>query len=253
MPQHNFSLSSCLTITSGTRPNLHVHLARGEHTCIVWYILPVPRRNILCIFKLIYGVGLRAVRKLFMEINPTWSNRPSDAAAFDRGKMKLNKEEEVIFNNGNVTEWDFSLVTTVLLYSKVCAFEISKRPGYDIALRELKNVRNKLLGHPSSEQMSDDHFNSFWPLLSTHFVTLGADQTEIAEIKLQSGTYIVTNKSVVVNVADACITRSDHSPLYWPTRLFTLIDITSHHWTNAQTGHYKIQPEGGIGNFNKVK
>lgn len=125
-----------------------------------------------------------------MEINPTWSNQPSDTAAFDRGRMKLSKEEGVIFNNGNIIEWDFSLITTVLLYSKVCAFEISKRPGYDFALRELKSSRNKLLGHPSSEQMSDDDFNIFWPLLSANFVTLGADQAEIAEIKLQSGIYI---------------------------------------------------------------
>ena len=179
-----FPFSSCLKIISGILRGLSSHPAKGEH------ILPVSRRNILCIFKLVYGVGLRALRKLFMEINHAWSNQPSDAAAFDRGRMKLNKEEEVIFNNGNIIEWDFSLITTVLLYSKVCAFEISKRPGYDFALRELKSSRNKLLGHPSSEQMSDEDFDIFWPLLSTHFVTLGADQAEIAEIKLQSGNYI---------------------------------------------------------------
>ncbi|KAJ7391758.1 hypothetical protein OS493_016045 [Desmophyllum pertusum] len=144
-------------------------------------------RNILCIFKLVYGVGLRALRKLFLEINPTWSNQPSDAAGFDKGKMKLSKEEEAIFNNGNVKEWDFSLMTTVLLYSKICALEISKKPGYDIALQKLKKCRNKLLGHPSSDGMSDDDFNkTFWPLLSTHFVTLGADPDDIAAIKLQS-------------------------------------------------------------------
>ena len=125
-----------------------------------------------------------------MVINPTWSNQPSDAAAFDRGRMKLNKEEEVNFNNGNINEWDFSLITTVLLYSRQCALEIAKRPGNDIALRELKNLRNRLLGHPSTDQMSDEDFDVFWPVLSAHFVTLGADANEIAEIKLQSGTYL---------------------------------------------------------------
>ena len=125
-----------------------------------------------------------------MEINPTWTNQPSDAAGFDKGKMKLNKEEEVTFNNGNIDEWDFSLISTVLLHSNGCALEMSKRPGFDIALRELKKSRNKLLGHPSTDRMSDDDFSIFWPLLSAHFVTIGADSTEIAEIKLQSGTYL---------------------------------------------------------------
>ena len=152
--------------------------------------LSIPRKNILCIFKLIYGAGLRALRKLFMEINPTWSNQPSDAAVFDKWKMKLSKDEEVTFNNGDINEWDFSLMTTVLLYSKSCALEISKRSGYDIALQELKKYRNKLLGHPSTEMMTDADFNLFWPLLSNNFIALGADPDEIAEIRLQSGNYL---------------------------------------------------------------
>lgn len=158
------------------------------------HFFPISRRSILCIFKLIYGVGLQALRKLFLEMNPSWTNQPSDAAAFDRGKMKLNKEEENVFNSGNIDKWDFSLITTALLFSKTCVFEMSKRPGYNIALRELKKIRNKLLGHPSTDGMSDDDFNIFWPQLSAHFVTLGADPVEIADIKIQSGTLLTSNK-----------------------------------------------------------
>lgn len=124
-----------------------------------------------------------------MDINPSWSNQPSDAAGFDKSKMKLGKDEEVIFNKGNINEWDFSLMTTVLLYSKSCALEIDKRPGCKIALQELKKHRNNLLGHPSTEMMSDVDFNHFWPLLGNNFIALGADPDDIAEIKLQSGTY----------------------------------------------------------------
>lgn len=159
------------------------------------HFFPISRRSILCIFKLIYGVGLQALRKLFLEMNPSWTNQPSDAAAFDRGKMKLNKEEENVFNSGNIDKWDFSLITTALLFSKTCVFEMSKRPGYNIALRELKKIRNKLLGHPSTDGMSDDDFNIFWPQLSAHFVTLGADPVEIADIKIQSGTLLTSNKN----------------------------------------------------------
>ena len=150
-------------------------------------VLFFSRRNILCIFKLVYGVGLRILRKLFIEINPSWSNQPSDAAGFDKGKMKLNKDEEIVFNNGDIEKWDFSLMTTALLYSKSCAVEINKRPGHALALQELKNCRNRLLGHPCTEKMSDAEFNAFWPLLSDNFVTLGAAPDDIAEITLQSG------------------------------------------------------------------
>lgn len=141
----------------------------------------------MCIYKLIYGVGLEALRNLFMDINPTWSNQPSDAAALDRGKMKLTKDDEVSFNKGNIQGWDFSLITSILLFSNTCAPEMKRRPGYDFALKELKKCRNKVLGHPSTDKMSDADFNHYWHLLSTHFRTVGADPNAIAEIKLQSG------------------------------------------------------------------
>lgn len=142
----------------------------------------------MCIFKLLYGVGLTVLRKLFMEINPAWSNQPSDAAGFDKGKMKLTKDEEIVFNRGDINEWDLSLMTKALLYSKSCALEISKKRDCALALHELKNGRNRLLGHPSTEKMSDADFNAFWPLLFNNFVTLGANPDDIAEITLQSGT-----------------------------------------------------------------
>ena len=124
-----------------------------------------------------------------MEINPSWSSQPSDAATFDKWKMKLSKDEEVSFNNGDINEWDFSLMTTALIYSKSCALEMNKRPSCVRALQELKTCRNRLLGHPSTERMSDADFDTFWPQLSANFETLGAEPAEMAEIMLQSGTH----------------------------------------------------------------
>ena len=142
----------------------------------------------MCIFKLIYGVGLRALRKLFMEINPSWSNQPSDAAAFDKGTMHLKKDEEAVFNRGDINEWDFSLMTTVLLYSQSCKLQMNQRPDQPLALRELRNHRNKIIGHPATEKMRDEEFNTMWPILSKNFVTLGVDEGDVAEILHQSGT-----------------------------------------------------------------
>ena len=125
-----------------------------------------------------------------MQLHPSWSNQPSDAAALDKGRMHLGKEEEATFKKGNIHEWDFSLMTSVLLFSTRCKLEISKRPGYDIALQELKKCRNKLLGHPSTDRMSDADFNYYWPLLSSNFITLGADPQDIEVLKLKSGNHI---------------------------------------------------------------
>ncbi len=131
-----------------------------------------------------------------MQIHPSWSNKPTDAAALSKGKIRLGKEEEAIFKKGNIDEWDFSLMTSVLLFTTRCALEISKRPGYGIALQELKKCRNKLLGHPSTDKMSDADFNYYWPLLSSNFITLGANPQDIDELKLRSGNHICNNMSL---------------------------------------------------------
>ena len=103
--------------------------------------------------------------------------------------MKLTEQEEACFSRGDISEWDFSLMTTALLFSTSCALEISNRPGYDVALQELKKCRNRLLGHPSTDRMSDEDFNYFWPLLSNNFITLGADPNEVARLKLKTGNH----------------------------------------------------------------
>ena len=144
----------------------------------------------MCIFKLVYGVGLRALRMLFMDINPSWTNKPSDASGIDRRKMKLTKEEEDSFNKGDINEWDFSLMTKVLLNSRSCVLEINKRPDFTRALQELRIGRNRLLGHPSTESMSDDDFKTLWPHLSRNFVVLGADESDVADIIHQSGIHM---------------------------------------------------------------
>ncbi|XP_015766118.1 PREDICTED: uncharacterized protein LOC107344948 [Acropora digitifera] len=179
-------------------------------------------RNILCIFKLVYGVGLQALRDLFMQIHPKWTNQPSDAAALDKGRMRLDKNEEVIFNKGDINQWDFSLITSTLLFSKICAIEISKKPGCDTALQELKKTRNKLLGHPCTDRMSNTDFNIFWPQLCNNFVALGADRAKIVEIQSQSdeqlqagsyykGLFLAENKRlrVVENKMDKLESKMD--------------------------------------------
>lgn len=148
-------------------------------------------RNFLCFVKLFFGVGLQRLRNLFMEIHPKWTNQPSDAAALDKGRMILDGNEELDFNKGDINQWDFSLTTTVLLYSKKCSTEIWKKRGRKkrsrgSALRELKKIRCEMLAHPRTYKMSNKDFNTSWAESRCHFVALGAHPSEIDEIKYQS-------------------------------------------------------------------
>lgn len=146
-----------------------------------------------CILKLFLGVGLEVLRKLFMEINPKWSNNPSDADSFDKGILEFyNENEKEAFYRGDINKWDFSLISSVLLYSNGCARGIRRRRDRKGALRVLRNIRNKLLGHNYTDRLSDDYFSHYWSLLSRSFITLGADPQKIQELRLNAGNYALT-------------------------------------------------------------
>ena len=146
-----------------------------------------------------YGVGLRTLRKLFLEIHPTWSNQPKDAAGLDRGKMMLKGYEDNLFKTGKTEDWDFSLMTTVLMFSKKCSLEISKKPGYEKTLKTLKECRNKLLGHLPTDKISTKEFKIHWTTMSAGFETLGADPAEMEDIK--TGTFLLEFVGLVLLLA----------------------------------------------------
>ncbi|KXJ11435.1 uncharacterized protein LOC110243725 [Exaiptasia diaphana] len=140
------------------------------------------KNNLSKILIVVNGLGLDTLRKLFMEIHPTWSNKPDDAKNLERGKMKLKHHELARFNTGNIYDWDVSLMTTVLLYSKECAKEIRLKPGYENAIRTIKDQKNQLISHVRSERMTDDDFNAAWKKVQTSLITLKANAKHIEEI-----------------------------------------------------------------------
>lgn len=136
-----------------------------------------------------------------MEINPKWSNNPSDADSFDKGILEFNYEnEKEAFDRGDINKWDFSLISNVLLYSNGCAREIRRRQDRKRALRVLRNIRNKLLAHNYTDRLSDDAFSRYWPQLSRSFITLGADPQKIQELKLKAGNYALTFISSLITL-----------------------------------------------------
>ncbi|KXJ09690.1 uncharacterized protein LOC110246646 [Exaiptasia diaphana] len=140
------------------------------------------QNNLFKILIIYNGLGLDTLRKLFMKIHPSWSNKPDDAKNLDKGIMRLKHHELSRFNNGNINDWDVSLMTTVLLYSKECAKEIRLKPGYENAIRTVKEQKNQLISHMSTEQMTDDEFNTAWEKITKSLETIGASEGDIDEI-----------------------------------------------------------------------
>ncbi|KAK3713159.1 hypothetical protein QZH41_010061 [Actinostola sp. cb2023] len=139
------------------------------------------RNNLSKVLIITNGLGLDTLRKLFMDIHPSWSNKPNDAKTLDKGRMKLQKHELALFNTGDINKWDVSLMTTVLLFSKECAKELSNR-GYEDAVRTIKDQKNQLISHVSSDRMTGDEFNTTWAKISKSLETIGASTKDIEDI-----------------------------------------------------------------------
>ncbi|KAK3753033.1 hypothetical protein QZH41_014999, partial [Actinostola sp. cb2023] len=140
------------------------------------------RNNLSKVLIITNGLGLDTLRKLFMDIHPSWSNKPDDAKTLDKGRMNLQKHELALFNTGDINKWDVSLVTTVLLFSKECAKELSRNRGYEDAVRTIKDQKNQLISHVSSERMTGDEFNTAWAKISKSLETIGASTKDIEDI-----------------------------------------------------------------------
>lgn len=139
---------------------------------------------------LLYSTGLETLRKLFLEIHPNWSNKLADAKKLDKGKMRLQSHEQDLFDTGNINKWDVSLIITVLLYSKKCYKALTKRKGFEKAIRTIKDNKNLLISHKDSERLTDDEFSSAWEVLSQSLQTIGASSNQIEQVHVTGIVFI---------------------------------------------------------------
>ena len=119
--------------------------------------------------------------------------------------MKLLKHEESVFNTGDIEKWDFSLMSTVLLYSKKCSHEVSKQPTLKKALLTLKDYRNQLIGHPSTDKMSSEDFDKIWPAVSSAVQDLGASFDDIHGILTGESSWTMCVDWLVACVRGWCV------------------------------------------------
>ena len=133
-----------------------------------------------------YKVALERLRTLFKQIHPTWADTPGDAEQLEKGNLMFDPGErdmEESFNTGNLEEWDFTLMSRVLLKSKKCEYELSrnrKYVGYIRRIDTLRKIRNRI-GHPSKYGLDDTKFQTYKNDIKTSLTGLGVP-AEIIEM-----------------------------------------------------------------------
>ena len=152
------------------------------------------RRNFNILTRLLMGVGAECLRKYFLTIHPTWSNKPSDASALKKGVLKLQTEEETIFNTGNIEKWDVSLLFRILRFSAVSSVELTLNPDKKVALCSIREIRNKIFAHAANEKVNDGDFKMLWEALKFNLLMIGGSEEDINE------TLIGKTKSEYLNV-----------------------------------------------------
>ena len=127
------------------------------------------------------GVGAECLRKYFLTIHPTWSNKPSDASALTKGVLKLQTEEETIFNTGNIEKWDVSLLFRVLRFSAASSVELRLNPDKKDALCSIREIRNRIFAHAANEKVNDGDFEMLWEDLKCNLLVIGGSEEDINE------------------------------------------------------------------------
>ncbi|CAB4032574.1 Hypothetical predicted protein, partial [Paramuricea clavata] len=141
----------------------------------------VERRHFNILTRLLMGVGAECLRKYFLTIHPTWSNKPSDASTLKKGVLELQTEEETIFNTGNIEKWDVSLLFRVLRFSAVSSVELKLNPDKKVALCSIREIRNKIFAHAANEKVNDSDFKMLWGDLKCNLLVIGGSEEDINE------------------------------------------------------------------------
>ena len=124
----------------------------------------------------LYKCGLVALRELFQLIHPSWKNKPEDIRTFERGELRIDKYETSTFETGNIEEWDITLMSKVLLFSKVTKQKFEQEQGYQgykDAIISIKEIKNKMLSHSKSMSIEKHVYDTSIETLRRDLLALG--------------------------------------------------------------------------------
>ena len=133
---------------------------------------------------------------IFIQIHPSWTNTSNDAKKLKKGKLKFGPREQslqTLFNTGVIEDWDITLMSKVLLYSKQCESELSNNQnyvGYIQSIESIRTIRNNLVGHAPTPGLDDTQFQTNVNEIRASLKGLGVKEEEIDE-SLKGISYII--------------------------------------------------------------
>jgi len=113
-----------------------------------------------------------------------WTDIPNDATEIKKVEtepLKFQfKDQETQFNSGDTKSWDFTLLTKILKDSTL-KFITPTSPEC-AAIKELKEIRNKLIGHATDAKIPTAVFKTEWPKACNALNVFGLTQEEIDQV-----------------------------------------------------------------------
>ena len=142
------------------------------------YFILIYRLNFIQLATLLYKCGLEALRKLFLQIHPTWKNKPEDINRFKRGQLRIDNYEQSKFLSGDVNKWDITLICKVLLYTTVSKQKLHKEDfkGYKEAIKCIRDRKNSMLSHNNNNSIANDDYKTAIKDLRSSVIKIGFDE-----------------------------------------------------------------------------
>ena len=182
--------------------------------------------------RLLFGLGNGALRQFFKTQWPTvvynvtgvrgapWSDQPADGLqllTLDR-RLRLDTHERARVQNGDTSEWDFTLLTKILMRSSL---QFVAHGSVEFTeLDKLRQIRNTSIGHVSDAALSTAQFTADWQDACDALKHFGVTSVDIAA--LRAGKLLLLPFSLYFKFL-----RRVNSPLFRNPPLFSLLDKVS--------------------------
>ena len=145
--------------------------------------------------RLLFDLGNGALRQFFKTQWPTvvynvtgvrgapWSDQPADGLqllTLDR-RLRLDPHERAKVQNGDTSEWDFTLLTKILMRSSL---QFVAHGSVEFTeLDKLRQVRNTSIGHVKDAALSIAQFTTDWQDACDALKHFGVTSVRIAAVR----------------------------------------------------------------------
>ena len=153
-------------------------------------------RNFICMKKIVSGIvsdGLRTIFKQewdrrYQATLGAWNNIAINGMAMynmEKGRRR-GKENLPKFSNGNINEWDCTVLFDAILYSECIGKDkkVILNPTIATEVDNLRQMRNKI-SHLPQDQLYEHEFENYSEAVRNSFLALGLPTKRLDDIKTE--------------------------------------------------------------------